>query len=145
MALLLSRQALPILPATENVAKGAYVILDVNEPQVQFVASGSEVALALDSARELERRGIKVRVVSMPSWELFDSQNLEYRNSIFPARLANVVIEAGVSMGWHKYVGNHAAFVTLDRFGASAPIKDVYPRLGFSVNNVVSEAMKVLR
>ncbi len=145
VALLLSRQALPILPATENVAKGAYVILDVNEPQVQFVASGSEVALALDSARELERRGIKVRVVSMPSWELFDSQNLEYRNSIFPARLANVVIEAGVSMGWHKYVGTHAAFVTLDRFGASAPIKDVYPRLGFSVNNVVSEAMKVLR
>ena len=145
VALLLSRQALPILPASEGLAKGAYVILDVNEPQVQFVASGSEVSLVLDAARELERRGIMARVVSMPSWELFDSQNLEYRNSIFPARLPNVVVEAGVSMGWHKYVGTHAGFVTLERFGASAPIKDVYPKLGFTVLNVISAAMKVLK
>ena len=111
----------------------------------RLVASGSEVSLALDSAKTLAEKGTTARVVSMPSWELFDKQNDDYKQSVLPFDIPKVVIEAGVSQGWHKYTGPLVRFVTLDnRFGASAPIKDVYPKLGFSVDHVVTEARALL-
>jgi transketolase len=145
VALVLSRQNLPILPRQAGVEHGAYIVNEPDAPQVILVASGSEVSLALDSAKALAENGVGARVVSMPSWELFDAQSDDYKASVLPMDMPKVVIEAGVSQGWHKYTGPLVRFVTLDgRFGASAPIKDVYPKLGFNVEHVVSEAMALL-
>jgi transketolase len=110
-----------------------------------LVASGSEVSLALDAAKALAQKETRARVVSMPSWELFDRQPDEYKASILPLDLPKVVVEAGVSQGWERYTGPLVRFVTLDnRFGASAPFKDVYRNLGFTVEHVVEEAMALL-
>ena len=144
VALALSRQALPILPRNEAALRGAYVVRDVEDPQAMIVATGSEVSLALDSAEVLAGQGIRVRVVSMPSWELFDQQDSAYRESIFPILLPKVVVEAGVSQGWHAYTGPLVRFVTQERFGASAPFKDVYPAMGFTIERVVAETLKVI-
>jgi len=145
VALLLSRQALPILPKREGFARGAYVIHDVEDPQVLLVASGSEVSLALDAARALDEQGIRARVISFPSWELFNRQSAEYRQAILPFNLPKVVIEAGVSQGWERYTGPLVRFVALDdRFGASAPYKDLYKHFGFTVERVVQEARALL-
>lgn len=146
VALLLTRQAVPILPKREGFERGAYVMNDVDDPHVLLVASGSEVSLALDSAKVLAERGVRARVISFPSWELFDRQSNEYRQSVMPFDLPKVVVEAGVSQGWERYTGPLVRFVTLDnRFGASAPFKDVYRNLGFTVEHVVDEAMALLR
>ncbi|MFN3705903.1 MAG: transketolase [Thermoflexales bacterium] len=146
VALILSRQALPILPKLEGFSRGAYVVRDAENPQVVLVASGSEVSLALEAAAALDARGVRVRVVSMPSWELFDLQDEAYRTRVLPPDLPKVVIEAGVSLGWHKYVGSGARLVTLDgRFGASAPYKDAYSKLGFTVEHVVAAAMECVQ
>jgi transketolase len=145
VALVLSRQALPILPKKAGFEKGAYVIHEVDNPQLALVASGSEVSLALDAAKALDEQGIAANVVSMPSWELFDKQDDEYKNAVLPMDLPKVVVEAGVSQGWHKYTGPLVRFVTIeDRFGASAPFKDVYKGFGFTVENVVNEAKALL-
>lgn len=144
VALALSRQALPILPRNEAALRGAYVVRDVEDPQAMIVATGSEVSLALDSAEALAGQGVRVRVVSMPSWELFDQQDSAYRESIFPILLPKVVVEAGVSQGWHAYTGPLVRFVTQERFGASAPFKDVYPAMGFTIERVVAETLKVI-
>jgi transketolase len=145
VALVLSRQALPILPKKAGLEKGAYVIHEVDNPQLALVASGSEVSLALDAAKALGEQGIAANVVSMPSWELFDKQDDEYKNAVLPMDLPKVVVEAGVSQGWHKYTGPLVRFVTIeDRFGASAPFKDVYKGFGFTVENVVNEAKALL-
>ncbi len=145
VALLLTRQAVPILPAREGFERGAYVVHDAENPSVVLVASGSEVSLALDAAKALAEKGVQARVVSFPSWELFDRQSEEYRHRVLPFDLPKVVIEAGVSQGWERYTGPIVRFVTLDnRFGASAPYKDVYKNLGFTVERVVQEAMALL-
>ncbi len=144
VALALSRQALPILPRNEAALRGAYVVRDVEDPQAMIVATGSEVSLALDSAEALAGQGVRVRVVSMPSWELFDQQDSAYRESIFPILLPKVVVEAGVSQGWHAYTGPLVRFVTQERFGASAPFKDVYSAMGFTIERVVAETLKVI-
>ena len=146
-AILLTRQNLPIIdrsqyPAADNLEKGAYQLWQSAEgtPDILLVASGSEVELALGAAKELASDGI-VRVVSMPSWELFDEQPAEYRESLIPQSCPNkVVIEAGSSLGWQKYVGCDAKLVTLDHFGASGPYKELAELYGFSVENVVSVA-----
>lgn len=146
VALLLTRQAVPILPKREGFERGAYAVNDVDDPHVLLVASGSEVSLALDSAKVLAERGVRARVISFPSWELFDRQSDEYKQSVMPFDLPKIVIEAGVSQGWERYTGPLVRFVTLDnRFGASAPFKDVYRNLGFTVEHVVDEAMALLR
>lgn len=146
VALLLTRQAVPILPKREGFERGAYVVNDVDDPHVLLVASGSEVSLALDSAKVLAEHGVRARVISFPSWELFDRQSNEYKQSVMPFDLPKVVVEAGVSQGWERYTGPLVRFVTLDnRFGASAPFKDVYRNLGFTVEHVVDEAMALLR
>jgi transketolase len=145
VALILSRQALPILPKQAGFEKGAYIIHEVDNPQLALVASGSEVSLALDAAKALGEQGIGARVVSMPSWELFDAQDDDYKTAVMPMDLPKVVVEAGVSQGWHKYTGPLVRFVTIEnRFGASAPFKDVYKGFGFTVENVVNEAKALL-
>ena len=143
--IVLGRQPLPILPKQDGVEKGAYVMQPAENPHIVLVASGSEVALAMDGAKALAEKGVRASVVSMPSWELFDAQSEAYRASVLPPDLPKVVIEAGVSMGWHKYTGSRVAFVTQETFGASAPAKDVFPFFGFTAQNVVDKALGLLK
>jgi transketolase len=152
VGLVLTRQKVPVLdrttlaPAT-GTARGAYVLIDAGEglPRLIFIATGSEVSLVLDAHRQLESEGIRSRVVSMPSWELFESQSPAYREAVLPAAArARVSVEAGASFGWERYVGPGGAIVGVDRFGASAPGPEVMARYGFTVENVVAVAKAVL-
>ena len=146
-ALLLTRQALPILAGTDDVAYGGYVLADTDgRPDVILIATGSEVPLAVEARAELLGRGIKARVVSLPSWELFDAQPQAYRDTILPPSvLARVAVEAGVPQGWEKYTGAFGAVVGIEnRFGASAPIKVVMEKLGFTAANVAARAAEVV-
>jgi transketolase len=147
VALLLSRQALPILPRSDGLLRGAYVMQDTDDrgdAQIVLVASGSEVSLALDGAKTLAEKGVKARVVSMPSWELFDQQDEAYKAAVLPSNLPKVVIEAGVQQGWQKYTGPRVRFVTQETFGLSGPYKDVFKKFGFTVEHVVNEALALL-
>ncbi len=146
----LSRQDLPVLDAAkyniaEGVRKGAYILEQGSDkPDILLVATGSEVALALKSAEELKSKGVIARVVSMPSWAIFEEQSPEYKASIFPDGLPKLSIEAGASMGWWKYVGRHGDVLGLDRFGASAPGPVAMEKFGFSVGNVVERSRKLI-
>jgi len=151
VVLALTRQSLPTLdrgklaPAA-GLAKGAYVLSDApgGRPELILIASGSEVALTLEAAEKLRARKLAVRVVSMPSWELFEAQPEAYREAVLPAGVpARVSVEAGVTVGWHKYVGSLGAAVGLDRFGQSGPYKTVFEKLGFTVENVAAAALEV--
>ena len=148
-ALALSRQKLATLDrsgATGDGTQGAYVLVDSNgSPDLILIATGSEVELALAAREKLVEKGIKVRVVSMPSWEVFERQPDAYREQVLPAKVkARVSIEAAVTMGWEKYVGTDGDCIGLNRFGASAPYKTVMHELGFNVDNVVQRAWTVL-
>ncbi len=146
-ALLLTRQALPILAGTGDVARGGYVLADTDgRPDVVLIATGSEVPLAVEARGLLAGRGIKARVVSLPSWELFAAQPPAYRDSVLPPTLlARVAVEAGIPQGWEKYVGAFGAVVGIEnRFGASAPIKVVMEKYGFTADNVVEKAVEVV-
>jgi len=146
-ALLLTRQALPILAGTDDVAYGGYVLADADgRPDVLLIATGSEVSLAVEARQLLAGRGVKARVVSLPSWELFDAQPQAYRDSVLPPSvLARVAVEAGVPMGWEKYVGPLGTVVGIeDRFGASAPLKVVMEKYGFTAANVAAKAVEVI-
>ncbi len=150
-ALVLSRQALPTLDRTaaaaaDGVRRGAYVLWDADpSPEILFIASGSEVSLALDAARRLAAAGTRVRVVSMPCWELFEAQPEAYRSSVLPpAVTARVTLEAGRTIGWERYAGPRGACVGVDRFGASAPGPEVSARLGLTVDDVVAAAREIL-
>ena len=113
--------------------------------RVILIASGSEVALALEARERLESDGIPTRTVSMPSWELFDRQPREYREEVLPPSVpARLAIEAGASLGWKRYVGDQGDSVSLDRYGASAPGETVLKELGFNVENVVRRAKALL-
>ncbi len=144
VALILTRQALPILPPNDGVLRGAYIAREAADPAVILLASGSEVSLALDAAKALADKGIAARVVSMPSWELFDRQSDDYKQSVLPFDAPKLVIEAAVQQGWHRYAGPVARFVTNERFGASAPYKDVFKHYGFTVERVVAEVETLL-
>ena len=151
-ALVFSRQKLPVLdpdryPIAEGVSRGAYVIADSEggPPEITLVGTGSEVHLALSAQERLASQGVRSRVVSMPCWELFDSQSLEYRQSVLPATTPKLAIEAGVSLAWCKYVGESGDVIGLDRFGASAPGAVVMERLGFNVENVVNRSLALLK
>jgi transketolase len=148
--LALTRQSLPTLDRTvfgpaELLHRGAYVIKDVNgTPDAIILASGSEVKLALEAAETLAQDGVAARVVSMPSWELFDDQTQEYKNSVLPENVkARVSIEAGATQGWHKYLGMNGIAIGLDHFGASAPINDLFTNFGITADSVV-QAVKSL-
>jgi transketolase len=141
VALLLTRQDLPVLDPElvgENVDRGAYPLLEpVDGCDVVLVATGSEVAVALQAATLLAADGTAVRVVSMPSWELFEAQPEEYRRAVLPPGLPAVSVEAGVSQGWSRYAQAHVA---IDRFGASAPGGEVLARLGITPEHVAEVA-----
>jgi transketolase len=146
--IVLSRQPLPTLDRTEyssaeGVAKGAYVLADAKdgEPQVILIATGSEVGLVVEAFEKLKAQGVAARVVSMPSWELFEDQDQAYRDSVFPpAVTARVAVEQAGPLGWDRYVGNTGAKVMMTTFGASAPIDKLQAKFGFTVDNIVKLA-----
>ena len=152
-ALVLSRQALPTVDrsataSAAGVARGAYVLLDPGEgePDVVLIATGSEVSLAVEARAELAGDGIRARVVSMPCSELFDRQPQEYRDSVLPPAItARVAIEQASSLGWHRYVGDGGAIVAMNTFGASAPLKELVAKFGFTPDAVSETARAVLR
>jgi len=151
VALALTRQNLPTLDRNElasakNLTRGAYVLLDSEKtPDLILMATGSEVSLAVDAARKLQQEGVAVRVVSMPSWELFEKQDAAYKESVLPKNVrARLAIEAASSFGWARYVGLDGATVTIDQFGASAPAKLLFQHFGFTVDNVVAKAKELL-
>jgi transketolase len=146
-ALLLSRQNLPFCKreSMSGIAKGAYVLSDAPRARAVIIATGSEVQLALGAQKLLAGAGIPVRVVSMPSTSVFDRQSEEYRNSVLPAQVPKVAVEAGVTDYWRKYVGLEGAVVGIDRFGESAPASDVFEHFGFTAENVAKAARSVIR
>jgi transketolase len=146
----LTRQDLPVIDPTTHdayasVSKGAYVLEDAAKPQVVLIAAGSEVWPALDAAKLLAADGIQARVVSMPSWRIFEEQTAAYRASVLPVGVPRLAIEAGATLGWWKYVGLDGDVMGLDRFGASAPGPIVMKELGFSAENVAARAKKLLK
>ena len=145
----LTRQDLPVLPpelnAYQGVSRGAYTIDDPENPDLVIVATGSEVSLAREAAKQLAGDGIKARVVSMPSWRLFDEQPADYKAALLPAHLPKLAVEAGSALGWWKYVGEGGDVIGLDRFGASAPGPKVMAELGFTPENVAARAKKILK
>jgi transketolase len=150
-SLALSRQNLPhqVRDAStlERIARGGYVLLDSEdgEPEVILIATGSEVALAMDSATVLREAGRKIRVVSMPSSDVFDAQAESYRESVLPQAVScRIAIEAGVSDGWRKYVGLDGAVIGLDRFGESAPAEAAFEYFGFTVENIVNQVNAII-
>jgi transketolase len=151
VALILTRQKLPVfdrkkLASAENLNKGAYIIKEAKDnPQVILMASGSEVYLAIDAAEKLQEEGINVRVVSFPSWELFEKQDSKYKSQVLPEFIkARVAIEAGISLGWKRYVGDLGEVISIEKFGASAPYTTIFENYGFTPENIVNTAKKVL-
>jgi len=146
-ALILTRQELPQISAPDNgLAQGAYVLTDVEggSPDVVLIGTGSEVSLALQASERLSEEGISARVVSMPSWELFDAQSQSYRESVLLPGVPKLAIETGVSLAWARYVGEQGGVIGLDRFGASAPYEVLMQEFGFDVDNVVKQAKGLL-
>lgn len=152
VALVLTRQALPTLDRKEYApAKGlhcgAYILKDASDGRLDllFIASGSEVSLSVEAAQKLEEKGIGVRVVSMPSWELFEKQPEAYRDSVLSKGITKrVAIEAGCTQGWHRYVGSNGYVLGIERFGASAPYKVLYERFGITADGIVEKALGLL-
>jgi transketolase len=146
----LSRQDLPVIDPTTHdvyggVSKGAYVLEDAPNPRVILIGTGSEVAPCVEAKKLLESEGVAARVVSMPSWEIFDEQSAEYKASVLPAGIPKLAVEAGSPLGWWKYVGQDGDIIGLDRFGASAPGPKVLAELGFSVQNVAARAKALVK
>jgi len=146
-AFALTRQGLPILDlshftAGEGPARGGYVLRDSQDPQVILIGTGSEVHIALAAQQQLAEQDVAARVVSMPSWEIFDAQPAEYKESVLPAAIvARVAVEAGVTAGWEHYVGPTGAVIGLDHFGASAPYQELYRQFGLTPEAVVAAAL----
>jgi transketolase len=148
----LSRQNLPTLDRTvfapaDGVAKGGYILRDYgnSQPEIILLASGSEVALIIEAAEKLSQEGRSVRVVSMPSWELFKQQSQEYRDTVLPPQIkARLAVEAGISMGWEKWVGSEGKTISMESFGASAPANTLFKEFGFTVENVLKSAHELL-
>ena len=150
-ALVLTRQALPILDRHEmspscGVKKGGYILWQASgKPEVILIGTGSEVHIALEAARMLKEKGISARVVSLPSWDIFEAQSEEYRRSVIPPQIkARISIEAGVTIGWSRYTGDNGVAIGIDHFGASAPAKVLYEKFGITAQKTVSEALLLL-
>lgn len=145
-ALVLTRQNLPTIDqspekAYEGVEKGGYVVVEATDaqPEALLLASGSEVGLAIEAQKALEKEGIRVSVVSLPAWDRFDEQSDEYKESVLPKAVrARVAIEMGASLGWERYTGLDGDVIAIDKFGASAPGETIIEKYGFTVSNVVS-------
>ncbi|RME58211.1 MAG: transketolase, partial [Caldilineae bacterium] len=155
-ALILTRQNLPVydrsaagMGLAQALAQGGYVLYEnAPEPAIVLVATGSEVEIAFNAGQQLAQEGVAVRVVSLPSWELFQAQDATYRAQVLPPAVPKVAIEAGVTLGWERWVGNDpakAAIIGVDRFGASAPYKRIYQEFGLTPEAVVAAAHKLLQ
>jgi transketolase len=151
--LALTRQNVPTLDRSQfapadGLERGAYVLADLGNgaPELILMASGSEVGLIVEAGRQLAAESVNVRLVSFPSWELFAVQDQEYRQSVLPGTVkARLAVEAGVSMGWERWVGEKGAVIGIDRFGASAPAETVYSELGLTVRNITERALRLVR
>ncbi len=152
VALALTRQGLPVLDrkvlaSAEGLHKGAYILKDCDgHPDAIILATGSEVSIALDAADGLAGKGVMARVVSMPSWELFERQDSAYRRKVIPPEVkCRIAVEAGRSLGWHRFIGDEGAFVGLDHFGASAPYKTLYQKFSITSDEVIRRALDILK
>ena len=153
VALVLTRQNVPTLDrnqfaAAEGLRRGAYVLVDApnGKPDLILIGTGSEVPLVVAARQKLLEQKLHARVVSMPSWELFDAQPREYRDSVFPPSVrARLAVEAALPQGWHRYVGDGGNVIGVERFGASAPGNVVMEKLGFTVDHVVERALALLK
>jgi transketolase len=151
-ALILTRQAVPTLDrakyaSAEGVARGAYILADADDgkPQVILMATGSEVSLCVDAYEKLKQEGIRARVVSMPSWDLFEHQDQAYRERVLPAAItARVAVEQASTFGWAQYVGSEGRIIGMHTFGASAPLKDVQKKFGFTPDAVIQAARELV-
>ncbi|MBE0572082.1 MAG: transketolase [Ignavibacteriaceae bacterium] len=151
VALALTRQKVPVLDRTkffssENLVKGAYILVQSeNNPEVILMASGSEVSLAVEAYNALQSEGINARVVSFPSWELFEAQSDEYKESVLPKLIkARISIEAGVKQGWEKYLGDYGKAISIEKFGASAPYEVLFNEYGFTKEAVVQKVKSLI-
>lgn len=151
-ALVLTRQNIPTLDRTKyacasNVAKGAYVLASSTDtPQVILIGTGSELSLCVSAYEKLTAAGVSARVVSMPSWELFEKQDEAYRKSVLPCEVtARVVVEAGIRQGWDRYLGTQGTFIGVEHFGASAPANRVFEAFGLTADNVLAQAQALLK
>jgi len=147
----LTRQKIAILDrskytAASSLKKGAYVLADLGkDPEVILMASGSEVELIVEAGEKLSAEGINVRLVSFPSWELFENQSQEYRDSVLPPEIKKrLAVEAGVSQGWDKWIGDMGEMHSVEKFGSSAPSKVVFEKYGFTVDNILEKARKLV-
>src|SRR4029077_1472956 len=152
VALVLTRQNVPTLDrsqfaAADGLRRGAYVLADApSKPDLILIGTGSGVSLIVAARAKLAGEKVQARIVSMPSWELFDAQPRDYRESVLPPSVRpRLAVEAGLPQGWHFYVGDGGDVIGLDRFGASAPGNVVMEKLGFTVNHVVERALALLR
>ena len=151
VALALTRQKLPVIDRTKfaaahNLERGGYILIGAPDPSLILIGTGSEVSLALSAYETLNAEGVKARVVSLPSWELFENQPDAYRESVLPAVVtARVGVEAGVKLGWERYIGMRGEFVGMRSYGASAPVEDVFKGFGITAGAVVDAARKVLQ
>ncbi len=150
-ALVLTRQNVPVLDrsryaSAEGLRRGGYVLADSEgDPEVILIATGSEVSLAVDAYEELRSDGVRARVVSLPSWYLFDLQPDEYRESVLPQAVqARVAVEQASTLGWDRYVGPRGQIVGMHTFGASAPLKEVQRKFGFTPERVAQAARELL-
>jgi transketolase len=152
VALVFTRQDVPTLDraryaSVEGLRRGAYVLADApgKKPDIILMATGSEVSLIVAAQEKLAEQGVAARIVSMPSWELFESQPQEYKDAVFPPAIkARLAVEAGIGLGWHKYIGDAGDVIALDRFGESAPYKVIFEKFGYTVDNVVARAKQIL-
>jgi transketolase len=151
-ALIFTRQAIPVLDRSmyapaDGLRRGAYILADIGEsgPEIILMASGSEVGLITEAGVRLASRGVNVRLVSFPSWELFESQDETYRNQVFPHEIKNrLSVEAAVSQGWDRWVGDLGDSISVERYGASAPYKIIFDNYGLTVDNVILRAHQLL-
>jgi transketolase len=145
-ALVLTRQKVPFLGAREaHVDRGAYILADADngEPDLLLIATGSEVSLAVDAKKLLDAKGVKTRVVSMPSWELFKMQSEDYRDTVLPPECdARMSIEAAATMGWSQWVGDNGVIYGIDRFGESAPMAQIAEHFGFTAERIAQVALE---
>jgi transketolase len=151
-ALVTSRQSRPVLDRTklaavDGVQRGAYILWEASaSPDIIIIGTGSEVHIALEAGQGLKENGVAARVISMPSWELFDAQSVEYRDSVLPPRIrARISIEASTTLGWQRYVGLDGIAIGINRFGVSAPGKVIYEQFGLTAQHVMDEALRLVR
>ena len=153
VALILTRQALPTLDRTKyapaaGVARGGYILAEAEggKPQVILMATGSEIYPCIDAYEKLKTEGIRARVVSLPSWDLFDHQDQSYRDQVLPPDVtARVAVEQAAVLGWERYAGTKGRIIGMRSFGASAPLKDLQKKFGFSADAVAQAARDLLR